>query len=76
MCVLQKCRIMWYMHWAKWEIYYCIYLMVMVSGRSVRRRGGGGGLAAAWSGCGCECGLPDRKLDKLAAQRKCMKCAT
>lgn len=21
-------------------------------------------------------GLPDRKLDKLAAQRKCMKCAT
>lgn len=22
------------------------------------------------------CGLPDRKLDKLAAQRKCMKCAT
>lgn len=25
--------------------------------------------------CGA-CGLPDRKLDKLAAQRKCMKCAT
>lgn len=28
-----------------------------------------------WGSSGA-CGLPDRKLDKLAAQRKCMKCAT